>query len=124
MSSSLRRGDAGRRRLDRGHAIPEADLALSDPAEAVVRVEVLVQDDLEAGRVALVADDRRPREEEVPDAEPALAVGREDRGLVAEPVVVPAADRPAVVRADVLDRVRLPAGLLHLLEHRRGAEAR
>src|SRR5690606_620335 len=53
----------------------------ADPPAAVVAVEVLVQHDLEAGGVALLGDDRRPGQEEVPDAEPALAVGRDHRVL-------------------------------------------
>ena len=60
----------------------------------------------------------------MPDAEPALAVLRENRGAVAQPVVVPVSDRQAVVRAHVFDRVRLPARLLHRRQHRRRTQAR
>ena len=59
---------------ERPGAIPEHDRSTTDPAEAIERVEILVQHDLEAGGVALLRDDRRPGEEQVPDAEPALAV--------------------------------------------------
>src|SRR5690606_11118446 len=83
----------------------------ADPATAVEVIQVLVQHHLEAGGVALLGDDGRPREEEVPDAVPALAVGRDDRVLVADPVIVPALDRVGVVHADVVDAERLPARL-------------
>src|SRR5260221_3678212 len=113
-----------RRWLNRCHPIAEQRTPATDPAAPIEAGEILVQHDLEARGIALRSDDRRPREEKVPDAKPALAIGRQYRRLVADPVIVPALDRDAVVNADVLDGMRLPPGLLHCGEHRGRRQAR
>ena len=78
------------RRGDAASAVAEDGLLLLDPTRAVVVVEVLVHHDLEARGVALLRDDRRPGEEEVPDAVPALAV-RTDDGIARVRYVAPGA---------------------------------
>src|SRR5262249_55752399 len=81
-----------------------AERRRADEDPAIEPVEVLVREDLEARRVSLEADARRPAEEEVPQAEPTLAVALLDLGFVREPVLVPLLDRDRVVDADVLER--------------------
>src|SRR3954471_8365862 len=91
---------------------------------AIEPVEVLVHHHLKAGGIALLADELRPGEEELPDTEPALAVLRPDVGATALPVGPPGAQRLAVVAADVFDAVDLPARLLGDLQHRRQRQRR
>ena len=61
-------------------------------------------------------DDSRVREEEDPDAVPALAVRRDDLVLVRHPVLVPAVDRRGVVHAEDVDALHLEAGGLDLVD--------
>src|SRR5688500_3585028 len=99
--SSLRFGaDAFRLRTRRVVAVDRlvvAERRLVEELLAVERVQVLVAEDLEARRVALHRDAPRPREEEVPEAVPTLAVGREDLLLRRDPVLVPLLDGDGVV---------------------------
>ena len=68
-----------------------------------VRVQVLVQRDLEQARAPLPARNDAPREEEGPDAEPALAVLGEHLLLVRQPVLVPAPEGRGVVATEDVD---------------------
>src|SRR5260221_3583570 len=104
------------------HALGQARLA--DPDGPVEVVAILVRDDLEAGGRALSGDRDRPCQEHVPDAIPALAVVRDDLGLVAHPVIVPATKRNTVVLGDVLDTVDLEARALHVVDHGSSRQAR
>lgn len=114
---------------------------------AVERVEVLVQRDLEHRRAALAKNppnrvstcllqkpgrsarrrekekgdvprgDDAVREEEDPHAVPPLAVLRDHLILVRHPVEVPAVDRRGVVHAEHVDVLHLEACSLELVDH-------
>lgn len=66
-------------------------------------IEVLDHHHLVARRAALAGRNRRPSEEELPDAVPALAKLGRDRVGVAEPVAVPPPQGARVVDADGVD---------------------
>ena len=69
------------------------------------------------GGIALLGDDHRPGEEEVPGAVPAVAVSAGDGLAVAHPVAVPGGQRQPIVMSHVLAAVDLEVGFLHRLEH-------
>src|SRR5689334_15351080 len=102
-----------------GLALPEVDeaAALADPALPLEGGAVLVADQLEGGGSATLGDERRPGEEDLPQPEPALAVGVHHRVAVAQPVAVPALDGERVVDADVLHAVDLEARALEIVAH-------
>ena len=60
-------------------------------------------------------DDGRPREEEHPEAVPAVPIRLDDFVLVADPVLVPAPDRRAVMHAEHVDVLHLEPGRLDLV---------
>lgn len=70
--------------------------------DALERVEILVERDLEDGRAALTRGDGGRGEEVGPDAEPAVAVLGQDLLLVGDPVLVPPEDGGRVVDAEDL----------------------
>jgi hypothetical protein len=87
-------------------------------------VQVLDDDHLVAGGAALARGDGGPGEEQLPDAEPALAVLGVDQVGVAEPVAVPAPERAGVVDADGVDAVwgKKECSLVNLYKRGRGGE--
>jgi hypothetical protein len=84
--------------------------------DPMVRIQVLVQRELEHTGTATAADDDRPREEEHPDAVPAFAVLGNDRLPVRHPVLVPPVDRCAVVYAEDVDVLHLEADGFELVD--------
>ena len=69
----------------------------------VERVEVLVARELVARGTTCPRDERGPRQEEVEDPVPPLAVLFHDLVLVGDPVLVPLLEGERVVDADVVD---------------------
>lgn len=102
LISSLLRQDRPSGGASRGEGARQAELG-REALDAVGGVQVLDHDHLEAGGAALARGDGGPGQEELPDAEPALAVLGLDGLGVAQPVAVPAPEGARVVDADGVD---------------------
>src|ERR1035441_5006790 len=92
-----------------------AQIYSAKKAGAVVGVEVLIADNLEASRISLLCNIYRPREKYFPAAEPPLVICIENSLLVALPVVVPLLDGERIMYANVFDAVDFESCALQTL---------
>lgn len=83
--------------------------------DAVEAVDVLVENNLVASSATLASNDGGRGKEELPDAEPPLAILGNDLVLVGEPVPVPSPEGSRVVDTNGINTLNFPAGLLALV---------
>lgn len=96
-------GEDGFSRSLGGSKSAEEAILGGNTLNSVGGIEVLDDDELEAGGRALASGNGGPCQEELPDTVPALSVLCVNRLGVTDPVAVPAPDGTAVVDTDGID---------------------
>jgi hypothetical protein len=85
-----------------------------DALNAVERIQVFVEGDLEDGCGSLATDNDTVGKEEHPDPVPPLAISLDDRLLIANPVLVPTIDSCRIVDTKDVDVLDFKTGTLKL----------